>query len=46
MDVVGPVTESSSGNKYILVLSDYASRYCHGRNSNGQFALAECDALM
>nr|CAH0102648.1 unnamed protein product [Daphnia galeata] len=27
MDVVGPVTESSSGNKYILVLSDYASRY-------------------
>ena len=27
MDVVGPVTESGSGNKYILVLSDYASRY-------------------
>jgi hypothetical protein len=27
MDIVGPVTESSSGNKYILVLSDYASRY-------------------
>jgi hypothetical protein len=27
MDVVGPVTESSSGNKYILVVSDYASRY-------------------
>ncbi len=27
MDIVGPVTESSNGNKYILVLSDYASRY-------------------
>jgi hypothetical protein len=27
MDIVGPVTESSEGNKYILVLSDYASRY-------------------
>jgi transposase InsO family protein len=27
MDIVGPVTESSNGNKYILVLSDYASRF-------------------
>ena len=27
MDVVGPVTENRSGNKYILVLSDYASRF-------------------
>ena len=27
MDVVGPITESRNGNKYILVLSDYASRY-------------------
>ena len=27
MDVVGPVTESNSGMKYILVLSDYASRF-------------------
>ena len=27
MDVVGPLPESTEGNKYILVLSDYASRY-------------------
>ena len=27
MDIIGPVTESSKGNKYILVLPDYASRY-------------------
>ncbi len=29
MDIVGPVTESSNGSKYILVLPDYASRYVH-----------------
>ena len=27
MDVVGPLPESRAGNRYILVLSDYASRY-------------------
>ena len=27
MDIVGPVQESSNGNIYILVLSDYASRF-------------------
>ena len=27
MDIVGPVHESRNGNKYILVLSDYASRF-------------------
>jgi transposase InsO family protein len=27
MDIVGPVTESNNGNRYILVLSDYASRF-------------------
>ena len=27
MDVVGPLPESREGNKYILVLSDYASRF-------------------
>ena len=27
MDFVGPITESRNGNKYILVLSDYATRY-------------------
>ena len=27
MDIVGPVTESIYGNRYILVLSDYASRF-------------------
>ena len=27
MDVVGPLPESREGNKYILVLSDYTSRY-------------------
>ena len=27
MDVVGPLPRSSSGNKYILVMCDYATRY-------------------
>jgi transposase InsO family protein len=27
MDIVGPVTESTHGFKYILVISDYATRY-------------------
>ena len=27
MDIVGPLPKSSSGNRYILVLCDYASRY-------------------
>ena len=27
MDIEGPITESRNGNKYILVLSDYATRY-------------------
>ena len=27
MDIVGPFPKSSSGNRYILVLCDYASRY-------------------
>jgi transposase InsO family protein len=27
MDIVGPITESRNGFKYILVLSDYATRY-------------------
>lgn len=27
MDILGPVAESSRGNKYILVLSDYCNRY-------------------
>ena len=27
MDIVGPITESRNGNKYILLLSDYATRY-------------------
>ena len=27
MDIVGPLTESNQGNKYILVLSDYATRF-------------------
>ena len=27
MDIVGPVTVSSNGNKYILIVSDYASRF-------------------
>ena len=27
MDIVGPLPRSSSGNKYVLVISDYATRY-------------------
>ena len=27
MDVVGPLPRSRSGNKYVLVLCDYATRY-------------------
>ena len=27
MDIVGPLPRSRSGNKYILVLCDYATRY-------------------
>ena len=27
MDIVGPITETKNSNKYILVLSDYASRF-------------------
>ena len=27
MDVVGPLLKSSSGNKFILVICDYATRY-------------------
>lgn len=27
MDILGPVTESTNGNRYILVISDYATRY-------------------
>lgn len=27
MDIVGPLRQSSSGNKYILVVCDYATRY-------------------
>lgn len=27
MDVVGPLPRSRSGNRYVLVLSDYATRY-------------------
>ena len=27
MDIVGPLPQSSSGNKYILVICDYATRY-------------------
>ena len=27
MDIVGPVQESRKGNKFILVVSDYASRF-------------------
>lgn len=27
MDIVGPLPRSSSGNRYVLVLCDYATRY-------------------
>ena len=27
MDIVGPLQETQNGNKYILVISDYASRF-------------------
>ena len=27
MDIVGPLPRSSSGNKYVLVLCDYGTRY-------------------
>lgn len=27
MDVVGPLNESNAGNKYMLVISDYATRF-------------------
>ena len=28
LDIVGPLPESRAGNKYILVMGDYISRYC------------------
>ena len=27
MDIVGPLPRSSSGNRYVLVICDYATRY-------------------
>ena len=27
MDIVGPLPRSNSGNKYVLVVCDYATRY-------------------
>ena len=27
MDVVGPLPKTSSGNKYVLVICDYVTRY-------------------
>lgn len=46
MDIVGPITESRNGYNYILVLSDYASRYVMTFPMAGQTAQTVANILV
>lgn len=43
MDIVGPLARSESGNKYLLTVIDYATRYAEARKTNAPIV---CQALI